>query len=116
MVKIKVALVTGASSSIGEEVMTTADEPRVVADVALRAASAALPKVRYTAGGVAGRMRFLRTFLPAGAGIRKGRPARILARWHGCPGHREAGAAARTQDDPRGHGPWTFFPAELGST
>jgi NAD(P)-dependent dehydrogenase (short-subunit alcohol dehydrogenase family) len=57
-----------------QEVMAIADEPRVVADVVLRAATAARPKVRYTAGGVAGRMRFLRTFLPAGlmdAGIRR---------------------------------------------
>jgi NAD(P)-dependent dehydrogenase (short-subunit alcohol dehydrogenase family) len=57
-----------------QELMATADEPRVVADVVLRAATAARPRVRYTAGGVAGRMRFLRTFLPAGlmdAGIRR---------------------------------------------
>src|SRR5438270_1030372 len=57
-----------------KEIMATAEQPRVVADVVLRAASAARPKVRYTAGGLAGRMRFLRTFLPAGlmdAGIRR---------------------------------------------
>ena len=57
-----------------KEVMTTAEQPRVVADVVLRAASAARPKVRYTAGGLAGRLRFLRTYMPAGlmdAGIRK---------------------------------------------
>src|SRR5436309_2820194 len=35
-----------------QEVMATADEPRVVAAVVLRAATAARPKVRYTAGGV----------------------------------------------------------------
>jgi NAD(P)-dependent dehydrogenase (short-subunit alcohol dehydrogenase family) len=57
-----------------QEAMATADEPRVVAGVVLRAATAACPKVRYTAGGAAGRLRFLRTFLPAhlmDAGIRK---------------------------------------------
>lgn len=57
-----------------KEVMATADQPRVVADVVLRAASAARPKVRYTAGGLAGRLRFLRSYMPAGmvdAGIRK---------------------------------------------
>ena len=57
-----------------KEVMATAEQPRVVADVVLRAASAARPKVRYTAGGLAGRLQFLRTYLPAGlmdAGIRK---------------------------------------------
>jgi NAD(P)-dependent dehydrogenase (short-subunit alcohol dehydrogenase family) len=57
-----------------KEVMATADQPRVVAEVVLRAASAAHPKVRYTAGGLAGRLRFLRTYMPASmvdAGIRK---------------------------------------------
>jgi NAD(P)-dependent dehydrogenase (short-subunit alcohol dehydrogenase family) len=54
--------------------MATAEPPRVVADVVLRAVGAAHPKARYTAGGLAGRLRFLRTYLPAGmmdAGIRK---------------------------------------------
>src|SRR5512143_2388290 len=57
-----------------KEVMETADEPRVVAEVVLKAASAAHPKLRYPAGRLAGRLRFLRTFLPAGlmdAGIRR---------------------------------------------
>jgi NAD(P)-dependent dehydrogenase (short-subunit alcohol dehydrogenase family) len=56
------------------EVMATAGRPGVVAEVVLRAARAARPKVRYTAGGLAGRLRFLRRYLPAGmmdAGIRK---------------------------------------------
>ena len=56
------------------EVMAAADDPRVVADVVLKAASAARPKIRYTAGGLAGRLRFLRTVLPASmmdAGIRR---------------------------------------------
>jgi hypothetical protein len=54
--------------------MATAEQPRVVADAVLRAVNAAHPKVRYTAGGLAGRLRFLRTYMPAGmvdAGIRK---------------------------------------------
>ena len=57
-----------------KEVMAVADQPGVVADVVLRAASAARPKLRYTAGGVAGRLRLLRRFAPAGlvdASIRK---------------------------------------------
>ncbi len=57
-----------------QEVMATADDPGVVADVVLRAATSARPKVRYTAGGAAGRLRLLRTFLPAGlmdAGVRR---------------------------------------------
>jgi short-subunit dehydrogenase len=57
-----------------KEVLAHADEPRVVADVVLEAANAARPKLRYTAGGLARRLRFLRRFAPAAvvdAGIRK---------------------------------------------
>ncbi len=56
------------------KVMAAGDDPGVVADVVLKAASAARPKLRYTAGGVAGCLRLLRRFAPAGvldAGIRK---------------------------------------------
>lgn len=56
------------------EVMTTAEEPGVVADIVLKAASATQPKVRYAAGKLANRLRLLRRFAPAGlvdAGIRK---------------------------------------------
>jgi short-subunit dehydrogenase len=66
--------VRAAVSKRVKEVMATADQPGVVAQVVLRAASAPRPKVRYTAGGLAGRLRFLRTYLPArlmDAGIRK---------------------------------------------
>lgn len=48
-----------------KEVMATADSPEMVADVVLKAANDANPKVRYTAGGLAGRLRFFRSFLPA---------------------------------------------------
>ena len=57
-----------------KEVMTTAELPDVVADVVLKAASAAHPKLRYTPGGLASRLRLLRRFAPAGlvdAGIRR---------------------------------------------
>jgi NAD(P)-dependent dehydrogenase (short-subunit alcohol dehydrogenase family) len=57
-----------------KEALAAADEPGVVADVVLEAATAARPKLRYTAGGGAGRLRLLRRFAPAGvvdAGIRK---------------------------------------------
>ena len=57
-----------------KEVMTTAEQPGVVADVVLKAANAARPKLRYTAGGLASRLRLLRRFAPAGlvdAGIRR---------------------------------------------
>ncbi len=55
-------------------IMAAADEPGVVADVVVRAALAVSPRVRYTACGLATRLRWLRRFAPAGlmdAGIRK---------------------------------------------
>ena len=57
-----------------KEVMATADQPGVVAAVVLKAAGATRPRLRYTAGGLAGRLTFLRRFAPAGlvdAGIRR---------------------------------------------
>ena len=57
-----------------KEVMAEADRPGVVAAVVLRAASAMRPKLRYTAGGLASRLRWLRRFAPAvvmDAGIRR---------------------------------------------
>jgi NAD(P)-dependent dehydrogenase (short-subunit alcohol dehydrogenase family) len=57
-----------------KEVLATADEPRVVADVVLDAAGADRPKLRYPAGRTASRLRLLRRFAPArlvDAGIRK---------------------------------------------
>ena len=56
------------------KVMQSADEPSVVADVVLQAATAAQPERRYTAGPLANRLRLLRRFAPArlvDAGIRK---------------------------------------------
>lgn len=56
------------------EVMATAESPEVVAETVLKAATAAHPKIRYAAGKLANRLRFLRRFAPAGlvdAGIRK---------------------------------------------
>lgn len=57
-----------------KEVMATADQPGIVAEVVLKAASAVRPQLRYTAGGLAARLTWLRRFAPAGlmdAGIRK---------------------------------------------
>ena len=57
-----------------KEVMGTAEEPTLVADVVLEAAIADRPKLRYAAGGLANRLRLLRRFAPArlvDAGIRK---------------------------------------------
>lgn len=55
-------------------VMAKGDEPAVVAEVVLQAAQADVPRLRYTAGGLANRLRMLRRFAPArlvDAGIRK---------------------------------------------
>jgi NAD(P)-dependent dehydrogenase (short-subunit alcohol dehydrogenase family) len=57
-----------------KELMSAGDQPAVVADVVLQAATAAHPKLHYTAGGRASRLRLLRRFVPAGmldTGIRK---------------------------------------------
>lgn len=57
-----------------KQVMATGDEPAVVAEVVLQAAIAVRPKLRYTAGALANRLRLLRRFAPArlvDAGIRK---------------------------------------------
>jgi len=50
------------------------DDPKVVADVVLKAANARNPKLRYTAGKLACRLSFLRRFAPTAlvdSGIRK---------------------------------------------
>jgi short-subunit dehydrogenase len=57
-----------------QEAVAAADEPGIVAGVVSEAAAAARPKLRYTAGRGASRLRLLRRFAPAGvmdAGIRK---------------------------------------------
>jgi len=57
-----------------KELVEAGDEPGVVADTVLRVASAARPKLRYTAGGLASRLRLLRRFAPTrlvDAGVRK---------------------------------------------
>src|SRR5438874_3666911 len=57
-----------------QEAVAAADEPGIVAAVVLQAAAATQPKLRYTAGRGASRLRWLRRFAPAGvmdAGIRK---------------------------------------------
>jgi NAD(P)-dependent dehydrogenase (short-subunit alcohol dehydrogenase family) len=66
--------VCAAVSKRVQEVMAGAEGPEVVAEVVLKAAEAATPKLRYTAGKVAGRLRLLRSFAPASlldAGVRK---------------------------------------------
>jgi hypothetical protein len=47
-----------------DEIVAKGDAPEVVAETVLRAANAASPKRRYTAGKAAGQVRFVRRFLP----------------------------------------------------
>jgi NAD(P)-dependent dehydrogenase (short-subunit alcohol dehydrogenase family) len=49
-----------------QEVMASAEGPETVARTVLKAAQAARPKLRYTAGTLAARLRLLRTLAPAG--------------------------------------------------
>ena len=63
-----------AMRKVVAEAVATGDAPSVVADVVLKAAVAAHPQLRYTAGPLAGRLRFLRRFAPAGmvdGGVRR---------------------------------------------
>ncbi|MEP7011919.1 MAG: oxidoreductase [Acidobacteriota bacterium] len=56
------------------EMVVDGDQPGVIADAVLKAASSNSPKLRYPAGAGASRLQFLRRFAPAGvldAGIRK---------------------------------------------
>src|ERR671931_536224 len=74
-----------------QEAVAAADEPGIVADVVLQAAAAARPKLRYTAGRVASRLRWLRRFAPAGvmdAGIRKDLQLDALTASGHTPGQR----------------------------
>jgi NAD(P)-dependent dehydrogenase (short-subunit alcohol dehydrogenase family) len=57
-----------------KEALEGADGPEVVAATVVQVALAATPKVRYTSGALAGRLRLLRRFAPAAlveAGVRK---------------------------------------------
>ncbi len=49
-----------------QHAMTIGDAPEVVADTVVKAATAARPKRRYTAGNAAKQVRFARRFVPAG--------------------------------------------------
>ena len=64
----------GQQQSRPQPFVLEADEPAIVAETVLKASIADHPKLRYAAGGRAGRLQLLRTFAPAGlvdAGIRK---------------------------------------------
>ncbi|MFI8482968.1 oxidoreductase [Pseudomonas sp. NPDC078700] len=66
--------VRASLAKVFSQSMASADDPDVVAKVVVKAVGAARPKLRYTAGGTAGRLSLLRAFAPTGildAGIRK---------------------------------------------
>lgn len=67
-------MVRAALAARMPELVAAGDEPSVVAEVVLAAASAARPKIRYPAGRMARRLSVLRRFAPAAmvdAGVRK---------------------------------------------
>ncbi|CAN7511399.1 oxidoreductase [Rhizobium sp. LjRoot254] len=53
------------AATIIQEAMRTADEPRAVADIVVKAATAVVPKKRYTVGKLASQLSLLRRFVPA---------------------------------------------------
>jgi len=55
------------AEAVMRDEMTTADSPEVVARAVLKASTAANPRRRYAAGGLAGRVSLLRRFVPASA-------------------------------------------------
>lgn len=66
--------VRASMNQVIEKVMATGDKPSVVGATVLKAATASSPRLRYTAGGLAARLRLLRRFAPAGlmdAGLRR---------------------------------------------
>jgi NAD(P)-dependent dehydrogenase (short-subunit alcohol dehydrogenase family) len=66
--------IRAALAERAKDLVEAGDKPDVVADAVLRAALAANPKLRYTAGGRARGLQFLRRFAPArlvDAGIRR---------------------------------------------
>lgn len=66
--------IRAALNSRVKALVETGDEPSVVANMILKAASAVHPKLKYTAGSLACRLKFLRKFAPAfllDSGLRK---------------------------------------------
>jgi short-subunit dehydrogenase len=57
-------MVRAEAEKLMREIVAKGDAPEMVAEAIVRAANAASPKRRYTAGKAAGRVRFMRRFLP----------------------------------------------------
>jgi NAD(P)-dependent dehydrogenase (short-subunit alcohol dehydrogenase family) len=56
--------VRAAAEALMGEVIETGDAPEIVADMVVKAASAATPRRRYTAGKLAAQVSFMRRFMP----------------------------------------------------
>jgi len=56
-----------AATEVWQKSMMTAEAPQIVADTILKAATASVPKTRYTAGKMARQVSLLRRFVPASA-------------------------------------------------
>ena len=82
-----------------KKVMADADAPGVVADVVLKAASAARPKLRYTAGAVAGPCGCCADLRPPACWTRHPEDLRLAARAKACEGlhRRRYGKQARVE-------------------
>ena len=53
-----------AAEALMRDIIAAGDPPEIVAETVIKAANAAAPKRRYTAGKLAGQVRFIRRFLP----------------------------------------------------
>ncbi|HIE4390432.1 TPA: oxidoreductase [Serratia liquefaciens] len=58
-------LIRAKLTKVVSKAMAEAESPEVVADVVVKAAKTLHPKVRYTAGSMAGKLNFIRRFAPA---------------------------------------------------
>lgn len=58
-------LIRAKLAKVVSKAMDAAESPEVVADVVVKAAQALRPKVRYTAGALAGQLNFILRFAPA---------------------------------------------------
>ena len=59
------SLLPGSAVALDKEHLAAADDPGVVAEAVLKAATDARPKLRYLATAGAGRLRLARRFAPA---------------------------------------------------
>lgn len=63
-------LIRAKVTKVVSKAMAEAESPEVVAKVVVKAAQALRPKIRYTAGSLAGKLNFILRFAPAKIWIR----------------------------------------------